>query len=219
MDWQERLECFIASLMDDEPELLARIRADADESFVPIVRRETAQLLAVLARISGPADILEVGTGSGYSGILMLLNSPCGARLTSIESCRQRYEAAVKNFELAGLSGQARLICGDALEVLPELPGTYDLIFMDAAKGQYINFFEDIIRLLGPGGILISDNIFQDGTIIGSRYAIERRDRTIHKRMRDYLYTLEHTPGLTTALLNTGDGVALSVKDHGEAVH
>ena len=101
---------------------------------------------------------------------------------------------------------------GDATEILKELDGTYDVIFMDAAKGQYINFLLDILRLLSPGGLLISDNVLQDGDIIESHYAVTRRNRTIHKRMREYLYELTHNENLTTAVLPVGDGVTVSVK-------
>ena len=101
---------------------------------------------------------------------------------------------------------------GDATEILKELDGTYDVIFMDAAKGQYINFLPDILRLLSPGGLLISDNVLQDGDIIESRFAVTRRNRTIHARMREYLYELKHHPELETVILPVGDGVTLSTK-------
>ena len=101
---------------------------------------------------------------------------------------------------------------GDAIEILKYLEGPYDMIFMDAAKGQYINFLPDVLRLLPEGGLLVSDNVLQEGDIIESRYAVTRRDRTIHSRMREYLYELKHHPQLQTVILPVGDGVTLSVK-------
>ena len=86
------------------------------------------------------------------------------------------------------------------------------MIFMDAAKGQYINFYPEVMRLLAPGGILLSDNVMQDGDILESKFAVERRNRTIYKRMRDYLYELTHNPQLVTVILPVGDGVTISVK-------
>ena len=83
---------------------------------------------------------------------------------------------------------------------------------MDAAKGQYIHFLPDVIRLLKTDGILISDNVLQDGEILDSRYVVTRRNRTIHARMREYLYVLKHHEQLETSILPLGDGVALSVK-------
>ena len=83
---------------------------------------------------------------------------------------------------------------------------------MDAAKGQYINFMPDILRLLKVGGLLISDNVLQDGDIIESRFAVTRRNRTIHARMREYLYELKHHEDLETVILPVGDGVTISVR-------
>jgi predicted O-methyltransferase YrrM len=85
---------------------------------------------------------------------------------------------------------------------------------MDAAKGQYINFLPDVLRLLSPTGILVSDNILQEGELIESKYAITRRNRTIHNRMREYLYALTHNDQLDTTILPIADGIALSAKRH-----
>ena len=104
------------------------------------------------------------------------------------------------------------LLEGDALEILPTLTGEYDFIFMDAAKGQYIHFLSDILRLLAPNGLLVSDNVLQDGDVLESRFAVTRRNRTIHGRMRDYLYELKNNPMLETVILPVGDGVTVSIK-------
>ena len=101
---------------------------------------------------------------------------------------------------------------GDAADILPELTGSFDMIFMDAAKGQYIRFLPDSLRLLAPGGFLVSDNVLQDGDVTESRFAVDRRNRTIHARMREYLHELKHHPLLETVVLPVGDGVTLSVK-------
>ena len=115
-----------------------------------------------------------------------------------------------ENFIRAGKEKQIMLLEGDAAQILPTLTETYDFIFMDAAKGQYIHFMPDILRLLGPEGTLVSDNVLQDGDIIESRFAVTRRNRTIHKRMREYLYELTHDEHLVTAVLPIGDGVTVS---------
>ena len=135
-----------------------------------------------------------------------------GARITTIENYPPRIRKARENIALAGKEDVITLLEGDALKILPALEGPFDFIFMDAAKGQYINFLPEVLRLLSPGGLLVSDNILQEGSIIDSRFAITRRDRTIHSRMRDYLWQLKHSPQLETSLLTSGDGVALSVK-------
>ena len=104
--------------------------------------------------------------------------------------------------------------------MMQSLEDSYDLIFMDAAKGQYIHYLPEAVRLLSAGGVLVSDNVLQDGDVIESRFAVERRNRTIHSRMREYLYELKHHEQLETSILPLGDGIALSVKraaeDNGE---
>ena len=116
------------------------------------------------------------------------------------------------NIKRMGLEDKIKILEGDAADILPTLEGPYDVIFMDAAKGQYIHFLPEVLRLLKSGGTLISDNVLQDGDIIQSRFAVTRRNRTIHKRMREYLYTLTHHEELTTAVLPIGDGITVSVK-------
>ena len=121
-------------------------------------------------------------------------------------------QLARANFKRAGKEEQIDLIEGDALEVMHGLEGPYDLIFVDAAKGQYIHYLPEVMRLLGTDGVLVSDNVLQEGDIIESRFAVERRNRTIHSRMREYLYELKHHDQLQTSIIPLGDGVALSVK-------
>ena len=132
--------------------------------------------------------------------------------ITTIEKYEKRIPVAKENFQKSGMGHRITLLEGDAADILRGIDDSFDFIFMDAAKGQYIYFLEDVLRLLAPEGLLISDNVLQDGDIVKSRYAIERRDRTIHKRMRDYLYTIKNHSMLETAVLTVGDGVAVSWK-------
>ena len=164
-----------------------------------------------MVALKQPKHILEVGTAVGYSALLMARIMPEDAHITTIEKFEKRIPVAKANFKKAQLEDRITLLEGDAGEILADLSGSFDFIFMDAAKGQYINWLPDIIRLLAPGGLLMSDNVLQDGTIVESRYAVERRDRTIHVRMREYLYTLKNSEALETTILPIGDGVALSV--------
>ena len=142
---------------------------------------------------------------------------PATAHITTIEKYEKRIPEAKKNFSRAGMEQRITLLEGDAGELLAGLSGSFDFIFMDAAKGQYFNWLPHLMRLLEPGGLLVSDNVLQEGTIIESRYAVERRERTIHERMREYLYALTHHEELETAVLTVGDGVALSVRKTGAA--
>ena len=135
-----------------------------------------------------------------------------GTKITTIEKYEKRIPVAKENFIKYDKNNKITLLEGDATDILRTLAPGYDFIFMDAAKGQYINFLPDCLRILNKGGLLVSDNVLQDGDIIESRFAVTRRDRTIHARMRDYLYELKHNDALNTVILTVGDGMTLSVK-------
>lgn len=209
----ERIVTFINSLDTKNGELLETIESEARAADVPIIRREMQSFLKVLLMLKKPARVLEVGTAVGFSALLMSEYVPEECRITTIENYEKRIPIARENFHRAGKEEQITLIEGDAAEVLKTLDGSYDFIFMDAAKGQYIHYLPDILRLLSPGGCLVSDNVMQDGDVIESRFAVERRNRTIHARMREYLYELKHNDSLTTSIIPLGDGVAVSIKN------
>ena len=209
----ERIITFINSLDTKNSEILEQIETEARTADVPIIRREMQSLLKVLLLLKKPARVLEVGTAVGFSALLMSEYIPEESRITTIENYEKRIPVARENFRRAGKEDQITLIEGDAAEVLKTLDGPYDFIFMDAAKGQYIHYLPDILRLLPPGGCLVSDNVMQDGDVIESRFAVERRNRTIHARMREYLYELKHNDSLTTSIIPLGDGVAVSIKN------
>lgn len=208
----ERMVSFINSLERGHSELLTRIEKEARDSLVPIIRPETQSLLKFLIASYKPRKILEVGCATGFSALLMWEASGKEATITTIEKYEKRIPIAHGNFERAAADKNINLLEGDAMDILHELDGEYDFVFMDAAKGQYINFLPDVTRLLKKGGILVSDNVLQDGDVVESRYAVTRRNRTIHSRMRDYLYELKHSDIFETTILNIGDGVTLSVK-------
>ena len=212
----ERMRTFINSLDPGNPAWLNEVEKRAKAENVPIIRTEMQSFLRLLLAMHRPASILEVGTAVGFSALLMSEYMPEGCHITTIEKFEKRLPIAKANFKKAGMEEKITLIEGDAGEVLASLEGAFDFIFMDAAKGQYIHWLPDIMRLLAPGGVLMSDNVLQDGTIVESRYAVERRDRTIHVRMREYLYTLKHREELETTILPIGDGVAISVRKEGK---
>lgn len=207
----ERFVTFINSLSTGNTPLLEEIEKEAHETDVPVIRREMQGFLKFLLSVKRPRRILEVGTAIGFSALFMEEYNPVKGHITTIENYEKRIPIARSNFRRAGKEDRITLLEGDAADILKELDGPYDLIFMDAAKGQYIHFLGEVLRILAPGGILVSDNVLQDGDIIESRFAVTRRNRTIHKRMREYLYELTHHPGLTTSVLTIGDGVAVSV--------
>ena len=208
----ERIVTFINSMETENSEILETIEREALAAKVPIIRKEMQSFLKTLLMILKPMRVLEVGTAVGFSAILMSELIPADGRITTIENYEKRIPLAKDNFRRAGKEEVITLLEGDALDILPTLTEEYDFIFMDAAKGQYIHFLPQVLRLLKRGGVLLSDNVMQDGTVIESRFAVERRDRTIHARMREYLYELNHHDLLQTSILPLGDGVALSVK-------
>ena len=208
----ERMVTYIRSLEVPESAVIEAIEQEALRDRVPIIRKEMQSFLKVLLMIKRPMRILEVGAAVGFSSILMSEYMPEGGHITTIENYDKRIPIARANFKRAGKEEQIDLIEGDALEVMHGLEGPYDLIFVDAAKGQYIHYLPEVMRLLGSDGVLVSDNVLQEGDIIESRFAVERRNRTIHSRMREYLFELKHSDIYETSILPLGDGIALSVK-------
>jgi predicted O-methyltransferase YrrM len=209
---QNRITEYIRSLDRGHGELLDRIGREARADYVPIIRPETAVFLETLIAALKPLRILEVGTAVGYSALLMAGSMPKEAHITTIEKYEPRIPLARANFKEAGEGERITLLEGDAEEILKTLEGTYDFIFMDAAKGQYIHWLPIIESLMHEGSVLVSDNILQDGDVVESRFAVTRRNRTIHGRMREYLYTLTHSDTLKTSIVPIGDGVTVSVK-------
>ncbi len=208
----ERMVSFINSFDSGDSDIVEEIERQAIADRVPIIRQEMGSLLKVLIALKKPSTILEVGTAVGYSSILMAENMPKDAAITTIEKYEKRIPVARENIKKAGYEDRITLIEGDAMEVMKELTGPYDMIFMDAAKGQYIHFLPEVMRLLAPGGMLISDNVLQEGDIIESKFGVVRRNRTIHMRMREYIYAITHMEGLITSIVPIGDGITLSVK-------
>lgn len=208
----ERMVTYINSLDMGNTPLLNEIEKEAKADLVPVIRREMQSFLKVLLAIHRPLRVLEVGTAVGFSALLFCEYGPENMQVTTIEKYEKRIPIARENFRRAGRENQITLLEGDAADILKELRESYDLIFMDAAKGQYIHFLDDVLRLMKPGSVLVSDNVLQGGDIIESHYAVERRNRTIYKRMREYLYELKHNDKLLTSVIPLGDGVTVSVR-------
>ncbi|WP_035767317.1 O-methyltransferase [Butyrivibrio sp. NC2002] len=209
---EERISTFINSLDRGNEPYLDELEKQALDNEVPIIRKDSQSLIKFLLTLSRPKNILEVGCAVGFSALLMAEYSEADTKITTIEKFDKRIAEAKINFNKYDKQSKITLLEGDALEILGQLSGQYDFIFMDAAKGQYINFLPDCKRLLKPGALLVSDNVLQDGDVFESRFAVTRRNRTIHERMREYLYTLKHDDELESVILNVGDGMAISVK-------
>ena len=211
----ERIAAYINSLQTELPPHLKELEKTALLEGVPIIRKETQTFLKLLLAMKKPKRLLEIGTAVGFSAILMSEAIPEDSTITTMEKVEMRLVKARQNLASAPKASQITLIEGDAIDLLKQLAeekNSFDFIFLDAAKAQYMNFLPEIMRLLPKDGVLLTDNVLQDGTVAESRYSITRRDRTIHSRMRDYLYTISHMEELQTAILPVGDGVAVSTR-------
>ena len=205
----ERLETFLNSMDPELPGELFSLEQRALADHVPIIRRGTRSFLRWILAERRPGRILEIGTAVGFSALFMAWYAPEPVRIVAVEQDARRIAEARENFAAAGRQKQITLLEGDAAEILPGLSGPFDMIFMDAAKGQYPFLLPQAKRLMAQGGLLITDNVLQEGDILESRFAVRRRDRTIHKRMREYLYTLAHDEDLVCTVLPVGDGLAV----------
>ena len=210
---QSRIRDYLLSLSKDAEGRLRRLRKEAEASDVPIIKPDTEELLRTMVQLLKPESILEIGTAIGYSAMVMADCSEAG--IVTIESYEKRIPMAKANFDEAGFTDRISLMEGDAGLILPRLceeGRTFDLIFLDAAKGQYINWLPDIKRLMKKGALLFTDNVLLELTVMESRYTVERRDRTTHKRMREFLHAIKHDEELISSVLPVGDGVSLSVR-------
>lgn len=208
----ERVVTYIRSLDRPNSPLCEAIEKEARDEDVPIIRKELESFLHTMIAVKKPKRILEVGAAVGYSALVMAQWMPEDCRITTIELDEERIRKAKRNFVRAD-EKRITLLEGDAAKILPTLTGPYDLIFMDAAKGQYLHFLPELVRLLEEGAVMISDNILQDGELIESRYGVIRRNRTIHSRMREYVYAIKNHPDLVTSIVPLGDGIAVTVKE------
>ena len=206
------MRTYINSLDRGNTPFLEELEQTALRDRVPVIRREMQSFIKTFLAMNQPGRILEVGTAIGFSTLLMCEYGREDLQIVTIENYDKRIPIARENFRRAGREDQITLLEGDAGELLKTLEGPFDMIFMDAAKWQYIHWLPDIRRLMAKGSVLISDNVLQEGDIIESHYLVERRKRTIYKRMREYLYELKHDPSFVTSILPLGDGVTVSVK-------
>lgn len=204
---------YIQNVQEDFSGKLGEIYEAALDENIPVVPKEVAKLLAFLISAKQPKRILEIGCAVGFSASLMA--HYCDASIITIDRYEFMIERAKKNFDKLELNHRITLMEGDALEILAELEARverFDFIFMDAAKGQYVNFFPYCERMLEQGGMLAADDILQNGTITRSSSGVARRQRTTHKRMRDFLKSVCHDERFVSSIVPIGDGMLLAVK-------
>lgn len=187
-------------------DFLKELEELALKEYIPIIQPEVVQLIKVIFKAANVKNVLEIGTAIGYSAINFAYFTK--GEITTIERSAEMAETARKNIEKCGLGNQIEVVEGDALEILKNINKTYDCIFLDAAKGQYINFLPECLRILKPGGLLISDNVLYRGKVALDGF-IPRKHRTIIRNLKEYIN--EITEKLETTVLPIGDGVAVSI--------
>ncbi len=205
------IEKYLLALLPEREGLIKDLEAFAVENHVPIITPDIATLLSVLIKSTGAKRILEVGTAIGYSAIWMGLCAGSGFAITTIEKDEETAALAAGHFEKAGMQDSIRLLVGDAEEVLKTLGGTYDLVFVDAAKGQYMEFFRHSIGMLRIGGLFICDNVLFRG-MVAERALLKRRKITIVKRLKKFLSFISQHECLQTTIIPMGDGISVSCK-------
>lgn len=191
---------------------LGELQKYAYEKEIPIIPKDVVQLLGIILGLVKPVKILEIGMAVGFSASFMTGYLQEGGHLTTIDRYDVMIKQAKENFKRLGVEDKVTILEGNANDILPELNEEYDFIFMDAAKGQYIQILPDVLRLLKKGGIIMADDILQEGRVAQGYEEVPRRQRTIHKRMNEFLYEITHNPKLKTSILTIGDGVALIQK-------
>ncbi len=209
-EMDERFECFMQKYPDPLPDWLLAIERKAEADEVPIIRRSTQRYLAFLLGIMRPRRILEIGSAVGFSALLMASFDPSLEELVTIENYEPRVMTARANFAASPYADKITFLNGDASRVIPTLEGTFDLVFIDAAKGQYPDYLTLVRPMMKPGGVILTDNILQDGFLLMPKEALCRRNRTIHKRVREYLDMVCRDDQYITDVLPVGDGLAMT---------
>ena len=209
---KEYITTYIRDIIPERKGQLKELENYAKQLNIPIVEPEVGQLLIFLLKLHKPKEILEVGTAIGYSALLMAESLQGQCNITTMERNPEMIVQATENFKQSLYDKKINIIQGDARENFPYLTKAYDMIFLDAAKGQYMEFLEYSMDLLKPGGIIVSDNVLYKG-MVASDDLVVRRKRTIVNRLREYLEYINNIDGYTSTVLPLGDGVALTYKE------
>ena len=209
----ERIRTFVKSYIKEDSDKLEEIYSSAVEREVPVIREDTRDYLRLLLNQVKPVKVLEIGTAVGYSALFMaeVLDDIGEYHIDTIELDDVRAEEAQGHITEFGKEDKIHLYRGDAAEVLKTLTEKYDFIFIDAAKAQYMNYLQAVMKLVHADSVIVTDNVLESGLVLESHFLVEKRDRTIHDKLREYLYTLKNDERLETAILSIGDGVAVSV--------
>nr|WP_300002370.1 O-methyltransferase [Tissierella sp.] len=205
------IEDYIRGLLPEKEELFKGMESYAEANFIPIIEPEVAQFLTVQLKALKPEKILEIGTAIGYSALTFAKALDGKCQITTIERREDMIELALKNIEASDYKDSIKILLGEAEAVLPTLTEKYDLIFIDASKGHYMDFFNEALKFLSPKGMIVSDNVLFRG-MVATDELVKRRKITIVKRLRSFLKYINEIEGYESCIIPIGDGVALTYK-------
>lgn len=205
---------YILDFYKDRNKELKTIKNWALKNYIPIIDDDVTEMIISLLRIIKPNRILEIGTAVGYSSLIMALNTPMTTEIVTIEKDTNMCSMAEKNISEFQLENRIKILKGEALEILDTLDMNFDVVFMDAAKGQYSLFFEKIYPTLNKGSLILSDNIFYKGLVIEEQLS-SHKNRTIMNRLKAYNQQLAELEDGHTVFLPIGDGFSVTVKENG----
>ena len=200
---------YLQNTVKKESPFLEELYLFARENHIPVIKREAGRFLGLLVGLTNAEAILEVGTAIGYSAMLMYDASGKTAHITTIERDAEMFLNARINIKKYGAKQNIKTVFGDAEEELDKIEGIFDLIFIDAAKGQSGVFFEKCMSKIKKGGLIVTDNVLYGGMIATDELA-KRKHRTITNKMREFLTMLCSRDDLDTAIIPIGDGMALT---------
>ena len=205
-----------APVLDDD--LLNMQQAAYDEGL-PIISNDVVSFLRVMLAVKKPMKVLEVGCCIGFSSLLMARYMERGGEVVTIDRYPMMISRAKQNFADMDRHGQIKLIEGDAADILPHLVDSgreFDMIFLDAGKGQYNRLFPFCIKLLAKNGVFLADDVLQGGTVAWDLEKIEKRQRTTHRNLNEFLQAAMGSAELTSVILPIGDGLLVCIKEqHG----
>lgn len=205
----ENVTNYINQTIKKNSPFLCELKDEARKEHIPVVHNEAGRFLAVLLSILKPEKILEIGTAIGFSAILM--HEACGGnvKITTIERDAQMIKRAKENLKKAGISEDVTILEGDAAEKISEAEGVFDFVFIDAAKGQYMKFFQEISKKVRKGSVIVTDNVLFMGKV-ATEGLPPRKHRTIVVNLREYLSMLCENEKYDTSIIPLGDGMAIT---------
>jgi caffeoyl-CoA O-methyltransferase len=207
---REYIDSYINGLIKEDDEKLNKFREYCEERNLPIIHKEVGQFIKLVIKLLNAKNIIEIDTNVGYSAIFMSKAMNDEGRVVTFERSEKFYREALKNIMDFGLEDKIRVCFGDAVDKLDEIEGCFDLAFIDAAKSYYRVFFDKCLKMMKPGGIILSDNVLYQG-MIATDDLVVRRKKTLVRNLRDYLKYISHDERFVTSVLPLGDGLAVTL--------